>query len=63
MRKLQVYLHAITWHQAYIEKVLLWIKIKQKDFETRIDHTPACVRFVRKGGAVTASFRQESRYP
>ena len=42
------HLHTITPHQAYIEKLLLWIKIKQKDLEKCIDHAPACVRFVRK---------------
>ena len=53
------YLHTITRHQAYIE-VSLWIKIKQKDLETRIDHAPTCVRFIRKKGR---GHRQESRYP
>ena len=42
------YLHTITRHQAYIEKLLLWIKIKQRDLETRIDHAPACICFVQK---------------
>ena len=52
------YLHD-TKH-AYIEKLSLWIKINQNDLETRIDHAPACVRFVREKGTVTAHFRQES---
>ena len=45
-----MYLHTITQHQVYIEKLLLWIKIKQKDLKTRIDQAPACVNFVRKKG-------------
>ena len=58
------YLHTITRHQAYIEKLSLSIKIKQKDLETHIDHAPAFVlRFYEKRGAITAHFRQESRYP
>ena len=57
------YLHTITRHQAYIEKLSLWIKIEQKDLETRTDPAPTCVRFIRKNGAVTAHFRQESQYP
>ena len=40
-------MHTITPHQAYIEKLSLWIINKQKDLETHIDHAPACVHFVR----------------
>ena len=57
------YLHTIARHKAYIEKLLLWIKIKQKDLKTCIDHTPSCVHFVRKKGRGHCTFHQESRYP
>ena len=38
---MRIYLHTITWHQAHIEKLELWIKFKRKDLETCIDHAPA----------------------
>ena len=64
------YLHTITQHQAYIEKLSLSIKIKLKDFETRIEYTTACVRCIQKKGhgherrdVVTAHFCQESQHP
>ena len=44
------YLHTIIQHQQYIEKLSLLIKIKLKDWETHIDHVPACISFVRKKG-------------
>ena len=56
------YLHTITYMTPSIEKVSLWIKIKQKDLETHIDHVSACVLIAQKRGLVTAYFRQESRY-
>ena len=56
------YLHIITHHQAYIEKVSLWNNIKQNDLETRFDHAPACVHFIQRRGMVTAHLHQESRY-
>ena len=58
------YLHSITRHEEYIEKVSLWIKIKQKNLETHGPHP--CLRTLNlheRRGAVTAHFRQESRYP
>ena len=54
------YLHTITRHQAYTEKLSLWIKIEQKDLETRIDNAPTCVCFIQKRGIVTAHFHQVS---
>ena len=57
------YLHTITPHQAYIEKLLLWIKIKQKDLETCIDHAPACIRFVRKKGCGHCTFTSRIMIP
>ena len=57
------YLHTITRHQAYIEKLLLWIKIKKKDLETHIGHTPACVRFVRKKGHGHCTFLSRTMIP
>ena len=43
------YLHTIKQHQAYIEKLSLWIKIKQKDLEARINHTPAFICCTKEG--------------
>ena len=57
------YLHTITRHQAYIEKLLLWINIKQKDLETRIDHAPACVRFIQKKGRGHCTFPSRITIP
>ena len=57
------YFHTDKQYQACIEKLSLWIKIKKMDLETRIDHAPACVHFIRKKGTVTAHFRQESQHP
>ena len=45
------YLHTITRHQAYTEKLSPWIKNKQKDLETHIDHAHACICFVQKKAA------------
>ena len=58
------YLYTITRHQAYIEKLSLWIKNKQKDLETRIDHVPACVRFVyeRRGMVTHISFKNHDTH-
>ena len=50
------YLHTITRHQIYIERLSLWIKIKQKDLETRIDHAPTCICFIRKKGLSHCTF-------
>ena len=48
---------------GYIEKLSLWIKIKQKNLETRIDHALLAYVSYERRGVVTAHFRQESRYP
>ena len=46
------YLHTIIQHQAYIEMMSLWVKIKLKDLETCIDHAPTYLHtFCAKEGA------------
>ena len=46
-----------------MEKLSLWIKIKQKDLETRIDNAPVCVRFVRKKGRDHCTFPSRVTIP
>ena len=57
------YLQTITQHQAYIEKLSLWIKIKQKDLETRINHAPACMHFVQVKGRGHCTFPSRITIP
>ena len=53
------YLHTITWHQAYIEKVSLWIKIKPvKDLKTHIDRTLFAYIFYTKRLCCHCTFQE-----
>ena len=57
------YLRTIYDTKGYIEKLSLWIKIKQKNLETGIDHAPTCVRFVRKRGRGHCTFPSKVTIP
>ena len=49
--------------KGYIEKLSLWIKVKQKNLETHIDHAPACIRFVRNKGRGHCTFPSRVMIP
>ena len=49
--------------KGYIEKLSLWIKIKQTNLETCIDHAPACVLIVRKKGHGHCTFPSRVTIP
>ena len=55
------YLHAITRHQTYIEKLSLWIQIKQKDLETHINHAPdVYVSYEKRGWSLHISVKNHN---